>query len=133
MKQRDLFKIILLLTVFSFNFLLSGEKQEKPIVIVIHGGAGYLSPENTSPEKITAFKVKMKEALKTGYNILKKGGSSLDAVEATIIILEDSPLFNAGKGSVFTNEGKNELDSGSSHFRLLRKSGCRTEFAANLC
>src|SRR5438132_10795086 len=53
----------------------------------------------------------MEQALRTGQTILMKGGSSIDAVEASIRILEDSPLFNAGKGAVFTHEGRNELDS----------------------
>ncbi|MFD0863316.1 isoaspartyl peptidase/L-asparaginase family protein [Sungkyunkwania multivorans] len=79
--------------------------------IVIHGGAGTILRKNMTPEKEAAYKAKLEEAIKVGYDILKKGGSSLDAVEKTINVLEDSPLFNAGKGSVFTNEGKNELDA----------------------
>lgn len=79
--------------------------------IVIHGGAGTLLKENMSPEKESAYKAKLEEAIRIGYNILKKGGSSLDAVEKTINVLEDSPLFNAGKGAVFTNAETNELDA----------------------
>ncbi|MBI9072870.1 MAG: isoaspartyl peptidase/L-asparaginase [Melioribacteraceae bacterium] len=79
--------------------------------IVIHGGAGYMVPEWYSEEQIKAYEEKLNEALKTGQSILKNGGTSLDAVEATIKILEDSPLFNAGKGAVFTSNGKNELDA----------------------
>lgn len=80
-------------------------------VIVIHGGAGTIKKENLSPELQKEYENKLKEALEAGYKILKNGGTSLDAVEATIKILEDSPLFNAGKGAVFTNKEKNELDA----------------------
>ncbi len=79
--------------------------------IVIHGGAGTILKKNMTPEKEAAYKAKMTEAIQAGYEILKNGGSSLDAVEKAINIMEDSPLFNAGKGAVFTNEGKNELDA----------------------
>lgn len=99
-------------------FLLVGYMsvaQSKPdyskITLVIHGGAGTITRDNMTPEKEKAYKEKLNEALKTGYAILEKGGSSLDAVEATVRVMEDSPLFNAGKGAVFTNEGKNELDA----------------------
>ena len=99
-------------------FLLAGFvslAQSKPdynkITIVIHGGAGTITRANMTPEKEKAYKEKLNEALKTGYAILEKGGSSLDAVEATVRVMEDSPLFNAGKGAVFTNEGRNELDA----------------------
>ena len=64
-----------------------------------------------SPEKETAYKRKLEEAIRVGYIILKNGGTSLDAVEKTINVLEDSPLFNAGKGAVFTNAGTNEHDA----------------------
>jgi beta-aspartyl-peptidase (threonine type) len=83
----------------------------KPVAIVIHGGAGTIRREGMSPEREKAYREALEHALKTGYNILKLGGTSLDAVEATIRILEDSPLFNAGKGAVFTADGTNELDA----------------------
>ncbi|QAA82402.1 isoaspartyl peptidase/L-asparaginase [Aequorivita sp. H23M31] len=79
--------------------------------IVIHGGAGTILKENMSDSLETAYKKKLKEAISTGYEILKNGGTSLDAVTATINVMEDSPLFNAGKGAVFTHEGRNELDA----------------------
>lgn len=79
--------------------------------MVIHGGAGTILKKNMTPEKEKAYKEKLTEALQTGYNLLKAGKSSLDAVEATVRVMEDSPLFNAGKGAVFTNEGRNELDA----------------------
>lgn len=79
--------------------------------IIIHGGAGTILKKNMTPEKEGAYKAKLSEAIRVGYEILKNGGTSLDAVEKTIHILEDSPLFNAGKGAVFTHEGVNELDA----------------------
>lgn len=78
---------------------------------VIHGGAGTILKSNMTPELEEEYRAKLKEALLAGYNILKNDGSSLDAVEAAIRIMEDSPLFNAGKGAVFTSEGTNELDA----------------------
>lgn len=81
------------------------------IVLVIHGGAGTILKKNMTPEKEKAYKDKMTEALMAGYSILKKGGTGMDAVEAAIRVMEDSPLFNAGKGSVFTADGKNEMDA----------------------
>jgi beta-aspartyl-peptidase (threonine type) len=64
-----------------------------------------------TPEKEKLYRSKLSEALEAGYAILYSGGSSMDAITAAIIILEDSPMFNAGKGAVFTNDGKNELDA----------------------
>lgn len=80
-------------------------------VLVIHGGAGTLSREKMSPAAERRYLAKMRQALMKGHAILKEGGSSLSAVEAAVKVLEDSPLFNAGKGAVFTREGKIELDA----------------------
>ncbi|MBO6607683.1 isoaspartyl peptidase/L-asparaginase [Psychroserpens sp.] len=79
--------------------------------IIIHGGAGTILKKNMTPEREAAYKAKLEEAIRVGYEILKDGGSSLDAVQKTINIMEDSPLFNAGKGAVFTNAETNELDA----------------------
>ena len=79
--------------------------------LVIHGGAGTITREKMSPEKEAEYREKITEALTVGYEILEKGNSSLDAVEAVVRIMEDSQLFNAGKGAVFTNAGTNELDA----------------------
>ncbi|MGB3344066.1 MAG: isoaspartyl peptidase/L-asparaginase [Aequorivita sp.] len=79
--------------------------------IVIHGGAGTILKENMNDSLETAYKEKLREAISAGYEILKNGGTSLDAVTHTINVMEDSPLFNAGKGAVFTHEGRNELDA----------------------
>lgn len=79
--------------------------------IAIHGGAGALKRLEMSPEKEAAYRAALDSALTIGETVLKSGGSSLDAVEKTITYLEDCPLFNAGRGAVFTHEGKNELDA----------------------
>lgn len=86
-------------------------KTEENFGIVIHGGAGIILKEDLSDSLEAAYKAKLKEAITAGHEILKKGGTSLDAVTQTINIMEDSPLFNAGKGAVFTHDGSNELDA----------------------
>lgn len=86
-------------------------KKAENFGIVIHGGAGTILKENMSDSLETAYKAKLKEAISVGYEILKNGGTSLEAVKNTINVMEDSPLFNAGKGAVFTHEGSNELDA----------------------
>jgi beta-aspartyl-peptidase (threonine type) len=85
--------------------------QEKKIMFVMHGGAGTITRGSMTAEMEKQYRETLEQALRTGHAILAKGGTSIDAVEASIRILEDSPLFNAGKGAVFTHEGKNELDS----------------------
>jgi beta-aspartyl-peptidase (threonine type) len=87
----------------------SGPKQEW--AIVIHGGAGGMTKENLTPELDKEYRASLQIALSTGKKILFDGGSALDAVEQTIRTMEDNPLFNAGKGAVFTHEGRNELDA----------------------
>lgn len=79
--------------------------------LVIHGGAGAISKARMTPEKEAAYRAALDSALTIGENILARGGASLDAVESVITFLEDCPLFNAGKGAVFTHDGKNELDA----------------------
>lgn len=78
--------------------------------MVIHGGAGNFTLE-TIKERQNEMRVALSEALSAGHRILAAGGSSLDAVQAAVIVLEDSPHFNAGRGAVFTHEGTNELDA----------------------
>jgi len=103
------FHLLLLL----ISFLAAGyaDSQNHRIAIAIHGGAGTLTRASLTPEIEKLYTEKLTESLNAGYSVLKNGGSSLDAVEATIRIMEDSPLFNAGKGAVFTHEGTNEMDA----------------------
>lgn len=77
----------------------------------IHGGAGTLDPAQMTPERRAAYEADLQRALDAGSKILAEGGAAMDAIKAAIIIMEDSPLFNAGKGAVFTWDGTNELDA----------------------
>jgi len=96
-----------------FLLLSISARPQKPVkyVLVIHGGAGNITPANLTAAKAAQYEAKLTEVLRHGDSILKAGGSSLDAVEACVRMMEDCPLFNAGKGAVFTAEGKNELDA----------------------
>lgn len=87
------------------------EQQRAEYAIAIHGGAGTIKKENMSAQKEAAYKKALNDALDIGENILKNGGSSIEAVTKTIVFLENTPYFNAGKGAVFTNAGENELDA----------------------
>jgi len=80
-------------------------------VLVIHGGAGAISKDEMTPELEKQYRSALEEALKSGYDAIQSGKTSVEAVQAAINILEDSPLFNAGKGAVFNNDGKNEMDA----------------------
>ena len=88
-----------------------GVRAAQPFGFAIHGGAGTILKSEMTPEMEAAYRVKLEEAVLAGYNIVKNGGSSLDAVETAIRMLEDSPLFNAGKGSVLTAAGTVEMDA----------------------
>ncbi len=110
---------LLLFTIIAFVSSCTDSKKDRadtaPTIndfgLVIHGGAGGMDRANYSTEQIAAYKKKLNDALSKGYSILENGGSALDAIEQTIIVMEDSPLFNAGKGAVFTSNGLNELDA----------------------
>ena len=84
---------------------------QSPIAIVIHGGAGKIDRKTLPPERERQYHATLTRSLKAGHGILKKGGTALEAVETAIIVMEDSPLFNAGKGAVFTSVGGNEMDA----------------------
>src|SRR5579863_4753133 len=79
--------------------------------IVVHGGAGVIERSTMKPDTEAAYRASMTQATEAGSKVLDAGGTALEAIEATIHILEDDPLFNAGRGAVFTADGKNELDS----------------------
>lgn len=104
------FLLALFLNLFFLHTAIAQLNQDK-ITIVLHGGAGTISRENMTAEQEKAYKLGLQSALDQGYSVLQQGGSSIDAVKAAIVCLENNPLFNAGKGAVFTNEGKNELDA----------------------
>jgi len=101
----------LVITTIFIMFLIKMIISQQKFGIVIHGGAGNILPEHFTKEQEEAYHQKMQEALQAGYSILEKGGSATDAVVAAIKILEDSPLFNAGKGSVYNNKGQIEMDA----------------------
>ncbi len=107
-------RLFILFALFILNNSLA-LAQNQPLrdkfVLVIHGGAGTILKSQMTPEKEKAFQDALNKALQLGNDILQKGGTALDAVEAAVRSMEDNPLFNAGKGAVFTNEGKNELDA----------------------
>lgn len=122
MKTKLVYFFLPLILTLSLNSCTNGNKPTgkqpgKSIVdkqewaIVIHGGAGVIKRENMSAGMDKEYRDALSEALNTGKKILAGGGSALDAVEMTIRVMEDNPLFNAGKGAVFTHEGKNELDA----------------------
>jgi len=109
-----IFNLFVLLLTFG---LCACESQENNIqntpeyVLVIHGGAGTILKENMSAETEAAYIEKLNEALEVGETILMNNGTSLDAITSAIMVMENSPLFNAGKGAVFTAEGINEMDA----------------------
>lgn len=105
-QNRVILAFVLVLSFSSYLF-----SQSPKFGLVIHGGAGTILKKNMTPEKEAAYIEKLNEALSAGYKILESGGASLDAVNAATNILEDSPLFNAGKGAVLTEKGEAELDA----------------------
>jgi beta-aspartyl-peptidase (threonine type) len=103
-------RFLLLLVVSLFTLDLAAQTRPR-FMLVIHGGAGTILRSNMTAETEKQYRTTLEQALRIGHGILSRGGSSLEAVEATIRHMEDSPLFNAGKGAVFTHEGRNELDA----------------------
>ena len=79
--------------------------------IVIHGGAGVITRDRLTPEAEAEYRGMLQTAIDTGAAVLAGGGTALDAIERTIHVMEECPLFNAGKGAVFTHEGRNEMDA----------------------
>lgn len=103
-------KIIgLILSVLTIS--IDAQTKEDKIVLVIHGGAGTILKKNMTSEKEKAYRDALTVSLTKGYEVIQRGGESENAVIEAIKVMEDSPLFNAGKGAVFTHEGKNELDA----------------------
>lgn len=104
-------RLVLVTATFVIASAIVAQEAKKKTMLVIHGGAGTITRRSMTPEAEKQYRATLEQALRTGHAILAKGGSSLDAVEATIRVMEDSPLFNAGKGAVFTHDGKNEMDA----------------------
>ncbi|HEX8398288.1 MAG TPA: isoaspartyl peptidase/L-asparaginase [Pyrinomonadaceae bacterium] len=100
--------------------------QNPALGIVIHGGAGVITRGTLTPEQEKEYRVVLEQAVLAGYKVLQAGGTSLDAVEAAVRIMEDSPLFNAGKGAVFTSEGTNELDASIMDGKTLKAGAVAT-------
>jgi beta-aspartyl-peptidase (threonine type) len=110
------FKVVtILFSLFLFSCKTETKKEETvkaiPFALVLHGGAGNITSKNFSTERQKEYQLVLKKALNKGYKVLENGGKSIDAVQQTIAVLENSPLFNAGKGSVFDSEGKNRMDA----------------------
>ena len=103
-------KFFITLILFFSSFLFS---NSKPVAIVVHGGAGWF--ENMPEGQVEGIMTGLEDSMNIGYEILVNGGSSLDAVEQAIIHLENDPLFNAGKGAVYTSELRQELDASIMH------------------
>jgi len=89
----------------------STAETKRPLAIAIHGGAGVIAREQLGPDDGASYRAGLAEALDAGYAVLERGGSSLDAVTTAVRILEDNPLFNAGRGAVLTHDGHAELDA----------------------
>ncbi len=98
---------------------VQAEGKRMRYAIAIHGGAGTITRASMTPEREKAYRAKLAEALEAGKAVLAGGGHALDAVEAAIVVMENSPLFNAGKGAVFTADGRNELDASIMDGRTL--------------
>jgi L-asparaginase / beta-aspartyl-peptidase len=112
-RNRSLIIITSLLSVL-YCFVSVAQPKEPvshKVAIVIHGGAGTITKGSMTTDMETEYRAKLTEALNTGYKVLTDGGTSMDAVEAAIKIMEDSPLFNAGKGAVYSHDRTIELDA----------------------
>lgn len=100
------------LLIFLFiPFMTFTSNAQDKVVLVIHGGAGTILKKNMTPEKEAAYEARLKEALEAGYKVIQEGKTSVEAVQAAIHVMEDSPLFNAGKGAVYTNAETQEMDA----------------------
>jgi len=104
---------------FVIPFTASLQRRSR-IVLVLHGGAGTIPRASLTPDVEQQYREMLLHALRNGHAVLAAGGSSVDAVVASIVVLEDSPLFNAGRGSVFTRDGRNEMDAAIMHGGTLQ-------------
>lgn len=112
MKFKTVYFLLLIFFTFGcIKYQKQLQKTDKIYSIVIHGGAGNFKKADLTKDEITAYEQALTMATEAGYQILENNGSSIDAVEAAIKVMEDSPLFNAGKGSVFNSKGEIEMDA----------------------
>ncbi|MEQ8469552.1 MAG: isoaspartyl peptidase/L-asparaginase [Marinoscillum sp.] len=120
MRHLNKFKINIIITIFLLEVVSceTVKKEEniaqepvRKIAVVIHGGAGTIKKENMDSVTEAAYREELNAALETAYSVLESGGTSCDAILQAIVLMENSPLFNAGKGAVFTATGENELDA----------------------
>jgi beta-aspartyl-peptidase (threonine type) len=110
--MKTLINLLFVIGIWTSCAIVETKKEpDEKWALALHGGAGNIRPESFSEVDIKAYEKDLARALEIGEQVLKDGGSSLDAVEQVVRFLEDSPLFNAGKGSVFTHDGRNELDA----------------------
>ncbi len=122
MKLNILKVVFLIVVFFVISYIIQSEEKldiKERYGIIIHGGAGDILRDEMSEEEESNYHKVMHEAIMVANKILENNGSSLDAVEKAINVMEDSPLFNAGKGAVFTSNGKNELDASIMDGRTL--------------
>lgn len=108
-----------ILTTLSIGAAGQAMAQEK-WAIVVHGGAGVIERDQLTPEQEAAYRAAMTRAAETGAAVLREGGSAQDAIEAAVRGMEDDPLFNSGRGAVFTAEGRNELDASFMEGRQMK-------------
>src|SRR5690606_39477333 len=105
------FSLILAFLFYSHLSAQTKNMNKKKYVLVIHGGAGTILPGRMTPDQERDYRQALKESLLAGFKVLQDDGSSIDAVVAAINVMEDSPLFNAARGAVFTHDGRNEMDA----------------------
>ena len=105
------FLAAVLLAAFPVAAIAADRQPDAPVAIAVHGGAGTINRDEMSAEREAEIRIVLEKALRAGHAVLAEGGSSVNAVTAAVTTLEDSPLFNAGKGAVFNCAGKNELDA----------------------
>jgi len=109
--MNSFFRILLVIGMVFETAVAVAQEPARHWAIVVHGGAGVIERSLLGPNGEAAYRASLKQATEAGAKVLDQGGTSLDAVETTLKILEDDPLFNAGRGAVFTADGRNELDS----------------------
>lgn len=124
-KINHFFLLLLATFIIGCNKRSNLQDTDIPFAIVIHGGAGNIKKESLDLEKQLQYTNALQQSLDAGYLILEKGGSAVEAVEAAIIVLEDSPLFNAGRGSVFNENGDIEMEAAIMDGQNI-KAGCVT-------